>query len=113
MFYISLPKWAQEVYGSSVFNTIALNRFPAFTATTELKKLKSGFLLKDILDRFTEKYENTLSPNRSLWMYFGHKTTLINLLNTLGLYEPVVSSIFYPFEMRVFELIELFKIAAY
>lgn len=52
-----------------------------------MKKLKSGYLLKEILDRFTNKTKGSLTPNRSLWMYFAHDITLTNMLNSLGLFE--------------------------
>lgn len=72
---------------------LAMCWFKIFTSgkdhqsTNEMKKLKSGFLLKEILDRFTSKVQSTLNPNRSLWMYFAHDITLSNMLNTLGMFE--------------------------
>lgn len=52
-----------------------------------MKKLKMGFLLKEILDRFTSKIQSKLLPNRSLWMYFAHDSTIASMLNTLGLFK--------------------------
>lgn len=68
------------------FEKLALSWFVINTTTTETMKLSSGFLLKEILDRCTNKIKSLLSPDRSLWMYFGHDLTLIYLLNTLKLY---------------------------
>lgn len=85
----SLPQWAQKVFGTSDFMFISFYQLLLNTATTEMKRLKSGFLLKEIFDRFTNKSQSTLSPDRSLWMYFGHETTIANMLNTLGLYTEV------------------------
>lgn len=56
------------------------------TFTPELAKLRSGFLLKDILDRSVSKSQNRLVPNQSLWMYSAHEATIANMLNSLGLF---------------------------
>lgn len=85
-----LPEWvgnAMEIGGD--FEYLAMCYFNIFTPTTEMKKLKSGFLLKDILDRFMNKTQSTLSPNRSLWLYFAHDITLSNMLNTLGVFKVI------------------------
>lgn len=54
-----------------------------------MKKLTSGFLLKTILNRFTNKKEMKLSPNRSIWMYFAHSNTIASMLNSLGVFDRV------------------------
>lgn len=83
-----LPKWAEKnMVPGSDFEDLAFYWFRMFTARNEMKKLRSGYLLKQILDRFTNKTLSTLSPNRSLWMYFGHDITLGNMLNSLGVYN--------------------------
>lgn len=66
------------------FEDLALYWYRMFTATDEMKKLRSGYLLKDILDRFSNK---TLVGGRSLWMYFAHDITLSNMLNSLGVFN--------------------------
>lgn len=71
----------------SDFEYFALNWFKIFTRTAEMKKLRSGYLLKEILDHFARKAQSTLVPDRSMWMYFAHDITLANMLNSLGLYE--------------------------
>lgn len=69
------------------FEHLAMFYFRIFTSTVEMKRLKSGFLLKEILNRFTNKTQQTLSPDRFLWMYFAHDNTIANMLNSLGLYK--------------------------
>lgn len=56
------------------------------TATTQLKRLRSGFLLKDILDRFKNKTLSLL-PNQVMQIYSGHEITISSMLNSLGLFE--------------------------
>lgn len=61
--------------------------FALFTQTPEMKKLRMGFLLKEILDRSRNKTESKLSPDRSLWMYFAHDNTIVDLLHGLDLFK--------------------------
>lgn len=79
-------------YLSKFFYTI-------FTRTTEMKKLRSGFLLKEMLDRFADKTQSSLSPDRSLWMYFAHDSTIANMLNSLGLFEVCFLSVIILFHV--------------
>lgn len=52
----------------------------------QLVRLKSGFLIKDIFDRFAQKIDGTLQPtNRTLWVYSAHSTTIKLLFDGLGL----------------------------
>lgn len=61
--------------------------FVAFTHTTEMKKAKAGFLIKEIFERFKNKTRSLLEPDRSLWIYSAHDNTIINVLNALNVYE--------------------------
>lgn len=73
------------------FEFIAVSWYALFTATTEMKKLRSGYLFLDILDRFKNKTLSILSPNRSLHLYFAHDITISNMLNSLGLYKVFIN----------------------
>lgn len=75
------------MHPNSDFEYLATFYFQIFTPTIEMKKLKSGFLLKEILNRFSNKIKQTLSPDRSLWLYFAHDNTIVNMLSSLGLYK--------------------------
>lgn len=83
--------------------------FQIFTHTAEMKKLKSGFLLKEILDRFTNKTQSLLTPDRSLWLYFAHDITITNMLNSLGLFKVITSCI----NTELFLFIYLFSVFIY
>lgn len=50
-----------------------------------LFRVQSGFLLKEMLERFKAKQSDKLFPNRVLWMYSAHSSTITSLLNGLGL----------------------------
>lgn len=57
-------------------------------ATPELVRIRSGFLIKDILERTAKKINGTLEPTeRSLYMYSAHSSTLATMLNGFGLNE--------------------------
>lgn len=83
-----MPSWVEEVMKpGGDLEYLATLYFSMTTHTTEMKKLRAGFLLKEILDHFTDKLNASLSPDRSLWMYFAHDTTIAIILNSLGLFE--------------------------
>lgn len=61
--------------------------FYKLKSTPELARLKSGFLLKEIFERFSQKIQSILQPDRALWLYSGHSTTTTTMLNGLGFSE--------------------------
>lgn len=74
--------------------------FSVSTYTRQLARLKTGPLIKEMLERFVQKSKGKLSPNRSLWVYSAHDTTVANVLNTLKLYD--VSFFFHKDILRKF-----------
>lgn len=52
-----------------------------------MKRLKAGFLIRGIFERFAMKANATLLPNRSIFMYSKHNITIINLMQALNLVE--------------------------
>lgn len=84
--FFSLPDWTKEVYPGDMA-WISARSFATKTFTPKLARLQAGFLLKDILNRFAQKSSKTLTPDRSMWVYSGHDTTVASLLNTLGVFE--------------------------
>lgn len=67
--------------------------FTMETLTSEMAKLKYGMLLKEILNRFTNKTESKLSPDRSMWVYSGLDSTISGLLCTMNMFS--VSKMLY------------------
>lgn len=57
--------------------------------TKLMARLKAGFLIREIFNRFTMKRDLTLSPDRSLWIYSAHDLTIMNILAALDLYEVI------------------------
>lgn len=69
---------------------IATFDFTLYADTPNLARFASGFLIKEILEHFSQKANSTLVPDRSLWMYSGHDFSIVNALNSLGLYDKVL-----------------------
>lgn len=62
--------------------------YAMYTNTELLARLKGGFLLNDIFERFTQKINSTLKPEEQrFWFYIAHDYTVANILNGLGVFE--------------------------
>lgn len=68
---------------------IAAVSYASATHFIEQKKQRAGFLIREILNRFTNKTRSLLKPNRSLWVYAVHSTGMVNILNSLNLFDEV------------------------
>lgn len=100
LFYELLPKedeaglqlsdWANYVLHctNGSLEYFASINMEAATHTTEMKKIRCGFLIKEMLNRFKAKtMPKSKSDDKLLWLYSAHDNTIINLLNTLNIYE--------------------------
>lgn len=82
-----LPEWAKKIMiPGGKFEYLANYWIKSISGTTEMKKLKSGFILKDIFDRFKNKTLAKL-PGQLMHIYSGHDITIASVLNGLGLLE--------------------------
>lgn len=87
-FCCRIPRWAEDaIKPNAAMENITKYCYAMYTDTKLLARLKGGFLLKDILDRFNQKINSKLEPDRSLWLYSAHDFTISNILNGLGLFE--------------------------
>lgn len=85
------PDWVKEALKSrDTLEYISAVSYQAATYSTELKKLRAGFLIKEMLDRFKNKTVALLKPDRSLWIYSIHSTGMVNILNGLNLFEVIL-----------------------
>lgn len=66
----------------------------------ELVKIRCGFLIKEMLNRFTWKVTpvNGTLPELALYFYSGHSSTITTLMNGLGL-DQVTLIHMYSFEL--------------
>ncbi|KAJ3664727.1 hypothetical protein Zmor_000274 [Zophobas morio] len=86
---LELPKWTQSVFPEVLFDLLQLEYF-ARSATQELKKLSSGFLLKKIINDTRKKLRGILPQNRKIFLYSAHEHHLTCLMQLLGIYYPHV-----------------------
>lgn len=56
-----------------------------YSKTDQMKKLRSGKLIGDIVRTMRDKMDERLDPNKKIVAYFSHEQTLIDFLNTLGM----------------------------
>lgn len=85
-YYLRHPAWVDRLYPNNEnFARAAMKMYYLSTGTKFLAKFMSGFLLKDILDRFTAKIQNSLTPNRKLWMYSSHDSSVFSFLHALDI----------------------------
>ncbi|KAG4065183.1 hypothetical protein HA402_007580 [Bradysia odoriphaga] len=85
---LSLPQWSQTLYpNNDKFYKAAMNAFLLPTATKHLSKFSAGFLLKDLLDRFSSKVKHSLQPDRKFFIYSTHDFNLFNLLISLNIFD--------------------------
>lgn len=87
-FIYRLPDWAEEIIApnSAVVNYMH-EHFNDVVKTKEMQRLKGGFLIREMLERFQNKTESKLNPNRSLWIYSAHDLTIAYLLKSLDIFE--------------------------
>ncbi|XP_055643791.1 testicular acid phosphatase homolog [Toxorhynchites rutilus septentrionalis] len=88
---LKLPEWTRTVYPEPL-TCISATFYRLPTSTILMKRLRGGPLLKEILNRFQQKINKTLQPDRSLWIYSGHDITILSLLDGLGVLKTHVPS---------------------
>ncbi|XP_065337178.1 prostatic acid phosphatase [Cloeon dipterum] len=93
---LKLPEWTKKVYPDRMQELSRLS-FTLNAYTTELQRLKGGPLIGEIVNHMKQKVDKTLTPDRKLFLYSAHDTTVANILMTLGLFDaqnpPYTSSI--------------------
>lgn len=83
-----LPEWAEEaIQPDGPMEYMAKYIFKLGSASPQLSKMKTGFILKEMMERFQQKIDSTLQPDRSLWLYSCHDFTISNVLESLGMFE--------------------------
>lgn len=79
----SIPEWASNIYDE--LTKVAKIEEKRLIGTREMSRLKSGFLLQEIVQRINLKIQGSLKPNRTLWIYSAHDRTIKNFLNMLDI----------------------------
>lgn len=72
---------------NGILQQIAIFYYKMGSDNKKLARLQSGFLIREMFERFGQKINSTLKPNRSLWLYSAHDLTIISMLNSLKVFE--------------------------
>lgn len=83
----TLPEWTKKVFPSADMSYVSALTFQFSTYTRPMARLKVGPLIREMLERFAHKAQGNLRPNRNVWMYSAHDTTVVSVLNALKVYE--------------------------
>lgn len=82
-----LPEWTEAFYTSPAFEAFIVELFKLPAYTTELARIRVGYVLKEILDRSLAKANDTLRPDRKVWAYSAHDLNISTMLYALNLAE--------------------------
>lgn len=86
---LTVPAWSKRVFPhegplrrATLEGYLVQSRHPA------MARLKFGWLLSDMLRKFEAKATGQLRPaRRTMNVYSAHDTTIVGVLNTLGMYD--------------------------
>lgn len=94
---VRLPEWAEEAIKPGGPMEKITNVTYKLRASPPLVRLRSGFLIKDLLERTAKKIEGKVE--QKLYFYSAHSSTLATMLNGFGLNElnlpPYASSLHF------------------
>jgi len=90
---MSLPEWTGKVFPHGKFQELRDLSFIMDTYTHELKRLKGGPFIKELVSHLEDFVNGDLDPpERKLFMYSAHDTTISTVLNSLDVFDPVAPS---------------------
>lgn len=78
---LELPPWTKNLPWDTMYEIAALKLF-IYTIAADTQKFSGGVLLKDVIDKFSERSINRSSLK--LILYSAHDSTLVSALQTLG-----------------------------
>lgn len=84
---MKLPEWTKEVFPDPITEMSAI-AFQTPSVLPELARLQSGPLLREVLKGCQAKVAGTMKPDRGIWMFSAHDTTVSDFLNILRVFDP-------------------------
>jgi len=101
-----LPLWSEELYNLGQLQFILMFRFIALDYTKEMKKLRAGPLLEEILENMRNTasgFDTSIPLNErgqtKMFLYSGHETTMANMLISFGVFDKILS---FPYSSAIF-----------
>ncbi|XP_049781921.1 prostatic acid phosphatase-like [Schistocerca cancellata] len=86
---LSIPEWTKAVFPTKMAPP-AKFAFKLPTLTKEMKRLKGGPFVKEVITHMLLKVNSSLVPDRKIFMYSAHDDTLSAILNTLHIYNDMM-----------------------
>jgi len=87
---MELPDWTKKVYPGGKFKELRDLSFTVDTFNHEMKRLKGGPFVKEMVEHFDSVATHTMEPsNRKMFMYSAHDTTVAPVLHTLGVFNMI------------------------
>ncbi|BES92138.1 acid phosphatase [Nesidiocoris tenuis] len=84
---LTLPSWTKSVFPDKISVPAGFS-FATPTWTTEMKRLRGGPLVKEMVGNMNMKIDGTLDPpTRNISMYSAHDTTVAAFLNTINAFN--------------------------
>lgn len=87
-FCFRLPEWVERVLNKSrdTIELFTAIKYESFSHTTPMKKIKGGFAIKKIFDCLKNRTLGDSKPHR-MFLSLTHGHAMVNILNTLNVYE--------------------------
>jgi hypothetical protein len=86
MLGLAVPEWAMPIVHTDNFQYLYNLSFASATATPEFKRLRTGPLVQYLVNNIKTRVSNS-SMTTKFFMLSGHDTTLVAILNTLGVLD--------------------------
>jgi len=89
IYHKTLPEWAARALKDPRMVNLTAFSFKMVTYTEEMKRLKGGPLIKEMIQNMNEKISGKMDARRKVFMYSAHDTTVATFLNSLDLFEMI------------------------
>nr|XP_018912827.1 PREDICTED: prostatic acid phosphatase-like [Bemisia tabaci] len=86
LYGFGLPDWTAAVFPEPM-KTVSSIAFMLPSLSQEMRRLKAGPLIGQITKHLEKKSRGKLTPDRKLWIYSAHDTTVAAVLMALNLYN--------------------------
>uniref|UniRef100_A0A1B6FRS5 acid phosphatase n=1 Tax=Cuerna arida TaxID=1464854 RepID=A0A1B6FRS5_9HEMI len=100
----TLPDWTKTVYPEPMIYLAGKLYIAFFTASDIMVRLLIGPFFGEMLQVLESKVNGTLAPDRKMYFYSGHDTSLMSLQLVLGIPLAEITSIVKPGSAIIFEL---------
>ncbi|KAK0182660.1 hypothetical protein PV327_000774 [Microctonus hyperodae] len=87
---LELPKWTENIFPSGPLLDATILRLKILNYNMKLRRLFSGFLLKNIIESMNGLANETIKDGRKIHLFSAHDTNIASFLLTLNVFEPHV-----------------------